>query len=149
MFTFHDARRGWETLALVACAGVIWAAPVVRGQNGSTIDRPMPYMQAMSKIYRLLQDQVGDASRNASTRALAADMEWSTLSAKEAVPLGTLILPESEKKTLLDGYRRQFIKLMRQELDLEEQLLNNDNRAAAKSLAAMEETENEGHEKFR
>jgi soluble cytochrome b562 len=109
----------------------------------------MPYMQAMSKIFRLLQDQVGDTSRNASTRALAADMEWSTLSAKEAVPLGTLILPESEKTTLLDGYRRQFIKLMRQELDLEEQLLNNDNRAAAKTLAAMEDTENEGHEKFR
>jgi hypothetical protein len=50
---------------------------------------------------------------------------------------------------MLDGYRRQFLRLLRQELDLEEALLNNDNGAAAALIGAIETTENEGHDKFR
>ena len=148
MPTFHDAPRR-RAVALAACFGVALGVSTARAQNPPSVDRPMPYMQALNRIVGLLRDQVGDASRNASTIALTADMEWSTISAKEAVPLRSLILPEPEKKAMLAGYRREFIKLMRQELDLEEQLLNNDNAAAAQTLRGIEETENEGHEKFR
>ena len=50
---------------------------------------------------------------------------------------------------MLDGYRRQFLKLLRQELDLEEALLNDDRATVGSLLAAIEETEAEGHERFR
>jgi hypothetical protein len=148
MPTFHDAPR-LAAMALAACFPVALCVSTARAQNPTPVDRPMPYMQALNRMFLLLRDQIPDASRNASTIALTADMEWSTISAKEAVPLRSLILAEPEKQAMLAGYRREFIKLMRQELDLEEQLLNNDNAAAARTLAAIEQTENEGHEKFR
>jgi hypothetical protein len=51
---------------------------------------------------------------------------------------------------MVDGYRRQFLKLLRQELDLEEALLNNDNRAASAPLLRGDRSDrNEGHDKFR
>jgi hypothetical protein len=148
MPTFHDASRR-RPLALAACFGMALLVSAARAQNPPPVDRPMPYMQALNRILLLLRDQVRDASRNASTIALTADMEWSTISAKEALPLRSLILSEPEKQAMLAGYRRELIKLIRQELDLEEQLLNNDNAAAAQTLGAIEQTENEGHEKFR
>src|SRR6266516_3370662 len=148
MLTFHDARRSWP-IALAACTGVALCVVTAHAQNSPAVDRPMPYMQALNRIFGQLRDQVGDAGRNVSSIALVADMEWSTVSAKEAVPLRSLILSEPDKQAMLAGYRREFIKLMRQELDLEEQLLNNENAAAARTLRALEQTENEGHENFR
>jgi hypothetical protein len=148
MPTFHGASLR-RPLALAACFGVAFLVSTARAQDSPPVDRPMPYMQALNRILLLLRDQVADATRNTSTIALTADMEWSTISAKSAVPLRSLILPEPEKQAMQAGYRRLFIKLMRQELDLEEQLLNNDNAAAVQTVRAIEQTENEGHEKFR
>ena len=109
----------------------------------------MPHMQAMNRVFSLLREQARDPSKNRESISLVTDLEWSTFSAKEAAPLRATILSDAERKAMLDGYRRQFLKLLRQELDLEEALLNNDNRAAAALVAAIEATENEGHEKFR
>jgi hypothetical protein len=50
---------------------------------------------------------------------------------------------------MLVAYRRLCLRLIRQELDLEEALLNDDHAAAVRTLTAIEATENEGHEKFR
>ncbi len=135
--------------AALLVAGCVATAASARAQTTQPVDRPLPYMQAMNRIFNLLREQVKDPSQNRSTMALVGDLEWSTFSAKEAIPLRAAILPEPEQRALLDGYRRQFLKLMRQELELEEALLNNDNRAAAALVAAIEATENEGHEKFR
>jgi len=109
----------------------------------------MPHMQAMNRVFNRLREQAKDASNNRESISLVTDLEWSTFSAKEATPLRATILSDVEKNAMLDGYRRQFLKLLRQELDLEEALLNNDNRAAASLIAAIEATENEGHERFR
>jgi hypothetical protein len=143
-----------RVIRLVVCAGCLVLAVVpetrLAGAQGTpAIDRPMPYMQAMNRIFRLLQQQANDPSQNRSMLALAADLEWSTLSAKEAVPLRSTILPDVDRQAMLVAYRRLFLKLIRQELDLEEALLNDDQAAAARTLAAIEATEDEGHEKFR
>ena len=116
---------------------------------GQAVERPMPHMQAMNRVFRLLRDQANDPSQNRSSISLVTDLEWSTFSAKEAVPLRSTILPDAERRAMLDAYRRQFLKLLRQELDLEEALLNDDRKAVGSLLAAIEETENEGHERFR
>lgn len=135
--------------ALVLLAGLLAAAATAGAQATQAVDRPMPYMQAMNRIFNLLREQAKDPAQNRSTMALVADLEWSTFSGKEAIPLRSTILPDTERTAMLDGYRRQFLKLLRQELDLEEALLNNDNRRAATLIAAIEATENEGHDKFR
>ena len=139
---------------LVLVAGCVVGAAVagahLAGAQGTpAIDRPMPYMQALNRIFRPLQEQVKAPSQNRSTLSLVADLEWSTLSSKEAVPLRSTILPDVEKQAMLVEYRREFLKLLRQELDLEEALLNDDHAAAARTLAAIEATETEGHERFR
>jgi len=143
------ARPGVLLLAGGLVAALLGGARGWAAQTGQPVDRPMPYMQAMNRIFNLLREQAKDPAQNRSSLALVADLEWSTFSAKEAVPLRSMILTDAERKAMLDGYRRQFLKLMRQELDLEEALLNNDNRAAAALIAAIEVTENEGHDKFR
>src|SRR5262245_16285630 len=102
---------------LVVCAGclalaVVPETPRAHAQGVPAIDRPMPYMQAMNRIFRLLQQQVNDSSRNRSTLALAADLEWSTFSAKEAVPLRSTILSNVDRQAMLVAYRRLFLKLL-------------------------------------
>ena len=147
------AQRVPRPGVLVLAGGLI--AALLAGTQGSTaqagqqVERPMPHMQAMNRVFSLLREQARDPSRNRESISLVTDLEWSTFSAKEATPLRATILSDAERKAMLDGYRRQFLKLLRQELDLEEALLNNDNRAAAALVAAIEATENEGHEKFR
>lgn len=135
--------------ALVLIAAVLAASTRADARAQQAIERPMPHMQAMNRVFTLLREQAKDPSRNRESISLVTDLEWSTFSAKEATPLRATILSDAERKAMLDGYRRQFLKLLRQELDLEEALLNNDNRAAAALVAAIEATENEGHEKFR
>jgi hypothetical protein len=138
------ARQG-----LILLAGVLAAATGTGAQAQQAVERPMPHMQAMNRVFTRLHEQAKDPSQNRSSISLVTDLEWSTFSAKEATPLRATILPDAERRAMLDGYRRQFLKLLRQELDLEEALLNNDNRAAAALITAIETTENEGHEKFR
>jgi hypothetical protein len=140
----HPARP-----ALILLVGCLAAAAGAGAQAIPPVERPMPHMQAMNRVFNLLKEQARDPSQNRSSIALVADLEWSTFSAKEAVPLRSAILPDEARRAMVDGYRRQFLKLLREELDLEEALLNNDNRAASALVAAIEVTENEGHDKFR
>jgi hypothetical protein len=135
--------------ALVLLGALIAAATGAGAQAAQQVERPMPHMQAMNRVFNLLREQAKDSTKNRESISLVTDLEWSTFSAKEATPLRATILSDADRKAMLDGYRRQFLKLLRQELDLEEALLNNDNRAAAALVAAIEATENEGHEKFR
>jgi hypothetical protein len=143
------ARPGVAFLAGCLVTAIGAGARNSSAQNGQPVERPMPHMQAMNRVFSLLREQAKDPSKNRESISLVTDLEWSTFSAKEATPLRATILPDAERRVMLDDYRRQFLKLLRQELDLEEALLNNDNRAAAALVAAIEATENEGHEKFR
>jgi len=142
-------RAALVLLAVSVIGAAVLGARATFPRAAQTVERPMPHMQAMNRVFRLLREQAKDPSQNRSSISLVTDLEWSTFSAKEAVPLRSTILPDAERRTMLDAYRRQFLKLLRQELDLEEALLNDDRAAVSSLLAAIEDTENEGHEKFR
>lgn len=146
---YRPVRPG--LILLVGCVAVFVGihARASQAQAVQTVERPMPHMQAMNRVLRLLNAQSNDPSQNRSSVSLVGDLEWSTFSAKEAVPLRAMILPEAERRAMLDAYRRELLKLLRLELDLEEAFLNGNNAAAAMLLTAIEQTENEGHEKFR
>jgi hypothetical protein len=141
--------RRFARPALFLLAGVLAASTGADARSEQALERPMPHMQAMNRVFTLLREQAKDPSKKRESISLVTDLEWSTFSAKEATPLRATILSDAERKAMLDAYRRQFLKLLRQELDLEEALLNNDTRAAAALITAIETTENEGHEKFR
>ena len=151
--SLHVAQRfprpGVFLLAGGLIAALLSGARGSAAQTGQPVERPMPHMQAMNRVFSLLREQAKDPSQNRASISLVTDLEWSTFSAKEATPLRATILPDAERRAMLDGYRRQFLKLLRQEIDLEEALLNNDNRAVTALVAAIEATENEGHDQFR
>jgi len=147
--TLRSVCRGLVLLAGCLAAVLGAHAHAFNAQATPPVERPMPHMQAMNRVLRSLRAQGSDPSQNRSSVALVSDLEWSTFSAKEAVPLRATILPEAERRAMVDAYRREFVKLLRLELDLEEAFLNGDNVAAAKLLSAIEATEDEGHERFR
>ena len=57
--------------------------------------------------------------------------------------------PESDQPKMLAKYRSEMGKLLQQEIDLEQALLDNDNTKAADMLGKMHQTEGEGHKEFR
>jgi len=146
---YRPLRRGLVLLAGCLAAFVGPHVQASRAQGTPPVERPMPHMQAMNRVLRSLKAQGNDSSQNRSSVSLVSDLEWSTFSAKEALPLRATILPDAERHAMLDDYRREFLKLLRLELDLEEAFLNGDNVAATRLLAAIEATEDEGHERFR
>lgn len=145
----RPVRPGLMLLVVCMAAVVGVQARAFHAQTVQPVERPMPHMQAMNRVLQRLKAQADDPSQNRSSISLVGDLEWSTFSAKEAVPLRATILPEGERRAMLDAYRREFLKLLRLEVDLEEAFLNGDNAAAATLLAAIEATEDEGHQKFR
>jgi hypothetical protein len=58
-------------------------------------------------------------------------------------------LPAADQAARIVEYKKELGKLLRQELDLEEQLLDGNNAKAAETLAAMQATQQEGHRGFR
>jgi hypothetical protein len=111
--------------------------------------RPQADMMAMDKAFRLLNAQVKDAAQNAASLAAIAQMETATLAAKDGMPPLVAALPAADQAARLVEYKKEMTKLLRQELDLEDQLLAGDNAKAAETLAAMQATQQEGHRGFR
>jgi len=111
--------------------------------------RPQADMMSMDKAFRALNAQVKDPAQNAASLAAVAQMEAATVASKDGVPPLVAALPEAERAARLVEYKKEINKLLRQELDLEEQLLDGNNAKAAETLAAMQATQQEGHRGFR
>ena len=111
--------------------------------------RPQADMQAMNKAMVALTAQVKDPAQNAASLLAIAQMQAATLSAKDGMPPLVAALPATEQAARIVEYKKGIVKLLRQELDLEEQLLDGNNAKAAETLAAMQATQMEGHRGFR
>jgi soluble cytochrome b562 len=122
-----------------AGAGAAAAGPVDLGNT----------MNAMNRAFRGIRGQVTDASKNSSSLDLVLTLQRESVNAKSAVPPMLANLPEAEKTTKVAAYRKEMNKLIRQELDLEDQLLSGDNTKANEAIQAIAATMNEGHGEFR
>ena len=136
---------------VLMCAVVMLACPLAsRAQDAAAgAKRPQPDMMAMDKAFRALNAQIKDAAQNAASLQAVADMEAATVAAKDAMPPLVAALPAAEQAARIVEYKKEIGKLLRQELDLEEQLLDGNNAKAAETLAAMQATQQEGHRGFR
>jgi soluble cytochrome b562 len=136
---------------VLMCAVVMLACPLAsRAQDAAAgPKRPQPDMMAMDKAFRALNAQIKDATQNAASLAAVAQMQAATVAAKDGMPPLVAALPAAEQAARIVEYKKELDKLLRQEIDLEEQLLNGDNAKAADTLAAMQATQQEGHRGFR
>ena len=135
---------------VLMCGVLVLAYPLAsRAQDAAAQKRPQPDMQAMDKVFRALNAQVKDPAQNAASLAAVAQMEAATVAAKDGMPPLVAALPAAEQAARLVEYKKEMTKLLRQELDLEDQLLAGDNAKATETLAAMQATQQEGHRGFR
>jgi hypothetical protein len=136
---------------MLICAVVMLACPLASHAQDAAAGpkRPQPDMMAMDKAFRALNAQVKDPAQNAASLTAVAEMQAATVAAKDAMPPLVAALPAPEQAARIVEYKKELEKLLRQEIDLEEQLLNGDNAKAADTLAAMQATQQEGHRGFR
>jgi hypothetical protein len=136
---------------VLMCVVVTLACPLASHAQDAAAGpkRPQPDMMAMDKAFRALNAQIKDAAQNAASLAAVAQMQAATVAAKDGMPPLVAALPAAEQAARIVEYKKELEKLLRQEIDLEEQLLNGDNAKAADTLAAMQATQQEGHRGFR
>jgi hypothetical protein len=126
-----------------------------RGQRGPTSGPAMATqslernMGAMNRVWRTIKANLKDKTKNEATLTLLAQMQAATLAAKGQVPTSLAATSGEEKNKKLSEYRADILKLLRQELELEEQLMAGDNDKAAATAIAMDETQKAGHQEFR
>jgi hypothetical protein len=106
-------------------------------------------MENMGRLFKKLKSQVADSSKNQSSLDLVLQMEQATLAAKSQAPPMVARMPATQQAEGRNDYRQMMVTLFRQELDLEEQLINGDNKTAAETVAAMDKTQDDGHKEFR
>jgi hypothetical protein len=106
-------------------------------------------MEAMGRLFKRLKSQVNDASKNDDSLALVAQMQQLTLGTKSLVPAMVAKMPTTQQAQETKNYRHMMIDLFRHELDLEEQLLQGENKKAAEIVATMDELQDDGHKEFR
>lgn len=143
--------RSPRLLAMIAAGSILSGAALAQAQAPATAPaaRPQPSMRAMGTSLNALKAQVADATKNASSLQLVATLLKDSVAAKAAMPPLILTLPEAEQAAKTAAYQKEMNVLIRQELDLEEQLLAGDNTKAAATVAALGATQAEGHRDFR
>jgi hypothetical protein len=133
------------------CGVLTLAYPLAsRAQDAATgPKRPQADMMAMNKAMMALTAQVKDPAQNPASLAAVAQLLAATVAAKDGMPPMVAALPAAEQPARIVEYKKEMVKLLRQELDLEEQLLDGNNAKAAETLAAIQATQQEGHRGFR
>jgi soluble cytochrome b562 len=152
------ALRIW-TLSAAAAAIIMTGATLARAQEVQlpgqipTQTPPPPTlekeMQAIEKPYKQLGRYVKDATKNQRSLSLIADMEQHTLVAKGMTPKIPKSVPEDQHAKYLSDYRAMMVNMVREELDLEEALIEGKNDKAAESIKALHDIEEQGHKEFK
>ena len=106
-------------------------------------------MGAIGRAFKALQKQVKDPAQNASSLQLVQQFQVHAATAKGMLPDKIAKAPESDRPKLIADYRKMMNSLLRDSLDLEDQLMDNQNDKAAKTLDGMNELQTEGHKEFR
>ena len=106
-------------------------------------------MSAIGRAFKGLNRQVKDASKNADSLKLAQQFEMHVATAKTLLPEKIEKAPEADRAKLTEDYRKDMSQLLRDALDLEDQLANNENDKAAETLKKLGNIEKEGHQEFR
>lgn len=138
---------------LVALLAIATAATPLLSQDGdkrpvrkkSPVKAEMQKMEdALDLVADWLKKPEGDAPMASITEAAVAMIE-----AKKHAPLATARQPEGKQKQFVKNFQIEINKVLRNILDLEDAMLNGDNKAAEKILGGMKDIEKAGHKVFK
>src|SRR5438874_3433436 len=96
-------------------------------------------MENMGRVFKRLQSQLADSSKNDSSLEFLTQMEQATLACKSQIPAKVMRMPATQQAEQKSDYRQMMVKLFRQELDLEEQLIAGENTKAKQTVAQMDQ----------
>ena len=105
-------------------------------------------MESMGRAFKALQKQIQDPTKNASSLALVAELQQHTVLAKNAAPPKNVEDPNADRAKSAADFHGMMLNVLRSELDLEEQLLDNQNDKAAATLKSIDELQDQGHKEF-
>jgi hypothetical protein len=123
--------------------------PAARGARGAAPINLEREMSAMDRAFKALQGQIKDKTRNAASLTLVTQLQVATVNSKQAAPPMVNRAPEADRPKMAAEYRSMMLNLLREELDLEEELLKDDNAKAADTLASIDEIQKQGHKEYR
>jgi len=134
-------------LFLTALLLTIVTCPLVRAEGGGT---PLEKeMKTMNRAFKQLKKQAADASQNASSLALVAQMEKAADAAAKLVPEKAADLPEKDKAALTASYQAKMKDFSAALAKLEAAFKAGDNAGATKLLGELGNLERADHKEFR
>ncbi|HSV16105.1 MAG TPA: cytochrome b562, partial [Tepidisphaeraceae bacterium] len=139
---------GVATLALAHLAAEPAARPTTRPGGARASVNLNHEMESMGRAFKALQRQINDSAQNASSLALVGELQQHTMLAKSAAVPKNVATPNEDPAQSAADYHGMMLNLLRQELDLEEQLLDNQNDKAAATLKSIDELQDQGHKEF-
>jgi hypothetical protein len=133
------------------------ATPVTR-PSGQTRIRPQGgggeatnlegAMKAMNTAFGTIKKQVSDPTKNDSSIVLLGTFEKNVVIAKGFVPPKVAAMAEADRKKALADFQGMLRSVLRDALDMEDQLAAGDNKKAADTADAIGELEKAGHSDF-
>jgi len=134
-------------LFLTALLLTVITCPLVRAEGGGT---PLEKeMKTMNKAFKQLKKQVADASQNASSLTLVAQMEKAATASVALIPEKAADLPEKDRAAFTASYVAKMKDFSAALAKLEAAFKAGDNAGATKLLTDLGNLERADHKEFR
>ena len=142
-------RKWMWVCALIGAAILMPIGARVRAEDEKGKPELEKVMEQIDKVYKQIGRWVKDPKNNEKALAKLEDMQRLTVQAKGMTPAHAAKVPEAERAKFVKEYRAMMGNMLRQELDLEDQLLEGQNDKAAETVKTLKELEENGHKEFR
>jgi soluble cytochrome b562 len=106
-------------------------------------------METISKAFRTLRRQAGDASKNAASAELAGKMHKAAVEAAKHDPAWTSDQPKGEQAKFVAGYKKEMEHFIAALASLEKAFKAGDNAAAEELIAKLRDAQKEGHKAYK
>jgi soluble cytochrome b562 len=149
------SKRAWMTggltlalgVALVLPMGMMSSAPIAQAADDD--EAPLEdLMGTISSRHKRLKRSIPNAAMNETSLKYVLDMQAAAVEAKKHNPAKTKSIPESSQKKFLISYRKEMNVMIGQLLDLENALLDGDQKAAQANYDKLLSQKKKSHDKF-
>jgi soluble cytochrome b562 len=106
-------------------------------------------METISKSFRTLRRQAGDASKNASSAALAGKMHKAAVAGLKHDPAWTADQPKGEQAEFVKGFKKEMEVFVGLLADLEKAFTAGDNDKAAGIIEKLRDQQKQGHKAYK